>query len=54
MYFPKTWRPLKNVQFCSSSRKTKVLTAGARRKCPWSAYFEYFEDRAKAPLRAKC
>ena len=24
----KTWRPLKNAQFCSSSRKARILTGG--------------------------
>jgi len=51
-----TERPLKNVQFCSRPRKAKILTT------PYDLldlrgrheYMEYFEDRAKAPLRAKC
>jgi len=49
-------RPLKNAQFCSSSRKAKILTT------PYDLpdlrgrheYIEYFEDKAKASLRAKC
>ncbi len=48
-------RPLKNAQFCSSSRKAKILTT------PYDLpdlrgrheYMEYFEDKAKASLRAK-
>jgi len=34
--FNKTMRPLKNGQFCSRSRKAKILTAGIHDK--------YFED----------
>ncbi len=49
-------RPLKNAQFCSSSRKAKILTT------PYDLpdlrgrheYMEYFEDKANASLRAKC
>jgi hypothetical protein len=49
-------RPLKNAQFCLSSRKEKILTT------PYDLpdlrgrheYIKYFEDKAKASLRAKC
>jgi hypothetical protein len=52
----KSMRPLKNVQFYTSSRKAKILTT------PYDLpdlrgrheYIEYFEDKAKASLRAKC
>ncbi len=46
---------MKNVQFCSSSRKTKILTAPYDLPDPRGRheYIEYFEDKAKASLRAK-
>ena len=49
-------RPLENANFCLSSRKTKILTAGNVLKPqaqPEALYIEYFEDSAKASLRAK-
>jgi len=52
----KSMRSLKNAQFCSSSRKANILTTpydlpDLRGK---HEYMEYFEDEAKASLRAKC
>ncbi len=48
-------RPLKNAQFCLSSRKAKILTTPYDLPDPRGrhAYIEYFEDKAKASLRAK-
>jgi hypothetical protein len=54
-------RPLKNVQFCSRSRKANPPPNFGGLTTPYDLpdlrgrheYIEYFEDKAKASLRAK-
>ena len=54
-----TLRPLKNSNF--RSLRLSVRVQGRRKfqpqvprsKCPWGKYMEYFEDSAKASLRAE-